>query len=236
VLGWRDFGGSHPGWFTSDGFHLSAVGQGAYAAFIHDGIRGAHPTQVAGSPISVDLDGDGHADRLSVVLGSIGDYSPSELTATLADGRVVSGTLPSGCSERVLGAADIAGDGRHEVLMTVGGESWTNGAIVVLAAGRLVAITTNPDGLGFGWGVHSNSDPWGTVDLACRVVDGHPSLVETSSTRASGGDPVRRWQREVYALDGAKLVLRKRDSGTLATAAPPPDLPLENTVDRGTAK
>ena len=39
VLAWHDFSRSHPDWFFNDGFHLTPVGQAAYAAFLRDAIR-----------------------------------------------------------------------------------------------------------------------------------------------------------------------------------------------------
>jgi LppP/LprE lipoprotein len=41
VLDWQHYSSSHSDWFLLDGFHLTAVGQTAFAAFIHDGVSAA---------------------------------------------------------------------------------------------------------------------------------------------------------------------------------------------------
>jgi hypothetical protein len=42
----------------------------------------------------------------------------------------------------------------------------------------------------------------------------------------------RHWRRSVYALDGVRLVLRRRDAGAIAHGTqPPPGLPLANALD-----
>ena len=98
------------------------------------------------------------------------------------------------------------------------------------------------------WGAHSNAGPRSTLDLACRVVDGAPSLVKTSSevTFVGGADVPpermmstpdshleRHWQRSVYDLHGSQLVLRKRDSGALPLTVKPlgDGIPLANVFD-----
>ena len=185
--------------------------------------------------LRVDLDGDGRVDRLSITLDAAFIHAPSRMTAALADGRVVSGTFPGGYAMHILGAADIAGDGRHEVFVRNGGETWTIGEIVVLDGARLVVLPGTGDDLIIGWSSHSNSNPRGTADVACRVIDGRPSLVITSSSLDT--QLVRHWHRAVYTLDGATLLLRRRDSGTLPpSSAPPSDLPLANRLDCGSAK
>ena len=40
VLEWRDYAGCHDDWFVNDGFHLTGVGQQAYADFVNSGING----------------------------------------------------------------------------------------------------------------------------------------------------------------------------------------------------
>jgi hypothetical protein len=117
------------------------------------------------------------------------------------------------------------------VIVTVGGETWTLGAIVVLDGDRIVAINHTPGGAPIGWGAHSNGDPGGTADVACQMVDGKPSLVTAQSTVEPDG---RHWQRWVYALEGARLVLRKSDTGVIAAGAPaPPGVPLKNSIECG---
>jgi hypothetical protein len=187
--------------------------------------------EVAGSPVRADFDGDGRDDRLSIVAGQNGVSAPVEMRATLGDGRIVSGTYPSAYSVHVVGTVDLAGDGRHEVIVTVGGETWMIGAIVVLDGDRLVTIDETPGGLPIGWDAHSNGDPYGTSDVACRTVDGTPSLVVANSTVESDG---RHWSRSVSTLEGASLVLRKSDTGVITPgAAPPRDVPLANGIDCG---
>jgi len=186
-------------------------------------------SDATGSTVRVDLDGDGHVDELSIAPSAVGAIGPIEMRATLADGRVVSGTYPNAYSVHIAGTADLAGDGRHEAIVTVGGETWTLGAIVVLDGDRLVAITQTNDDQIIGWGQHSNGDPHGTSDVACRVVGGKPSLVLAHSSIV-GSD--RQWRRTVYALDGTHLVVSRRDAGTIVRGAePPPGLPLANALD-----
>ncbi len=181
-------------------------------------------------PVSVDLDGDGRVDRLSITAPTIGS-GPVEMRATLADGRVVTGTYPSAYSVHVVATVDLAGDGRHEVITTLGGETWTVGGIVVLEGDRLVVIDQTPGGAPIGWAAHSNGNPYGTADVACRTVAGEPALVTSRSTVERDG---RHWQRWVSTLEGARLVYRTSDSGVIGPASPaPPGVPLANRIECG---
>ncbi len=128
----------------------------------------------------------------------------------------------------VVGTVELAGNGRHQVIITVGGETWTVGAIVVLDRDRLVAIDLTPGGVPIGWNAHSNGVPYGTADVACRTIDGKPSLVTAQSTVEPDG---RHWERSVYRLDGARLVRQSHDSGVIVPgASAPPDVPLANRL------
>jgi hypothetical protein len=182
-------------------------------------------------PVPVDLDGDGRVDQLSLTARANGFSGPIQMRATLADGRVLSGTYQNAYAVHVVGTADLAGDGRHEVLITVGGDTWTTGAIVLLDGDGLVTIGQTPDGSALGWDAHSNGNPNGTADVACHTADGKPSLVVARSTVETDG---RHWQRWVYTLEGARLVLRNSDTGVISPGSPPlPDVPLANGIECG---
>jgi hypothetical protein len=160
--------------------------------------------------------------------------------------------MPSAYAVRVLGIVDIARDGREQVMLSVGGETWTLGAIVVLDAHRLVTISDTPDGHPLGWGAHTNADPRGTADVWCGIVDGAPSLVVANSTvtLVGGAQPApenrmnipdaqleRHWERWVYRLDGARLERVSHDTGAFRLdARPPAGVPLANRLACGSAR
>ena len=202
--------------------------------------------------VDADLDGDGRPDHFSI---SAPDPAPDRYNGRTMDVVLSNGTTDhesfGGADQLVLFPVDIDHDGRNEVLVRTGGNTWTTGALVVFTDRLQVVSFAENGNQFFGWTAHSNCCPGGTADIACLTVDGQASLVVTSSQYVpddwNGSYPVpldpdvyttdrrRAWTRTVYHLQGASLVATLHDTGVVAHDAPgPPGVPLDNRLACGT--
>jgi len=215
-----------------------------------DSVSKAQSIATDGKSILIDMDGDGRKDEFRI--DSIDD-NLWRMTAKLANGSIVSDSLAEG-PPTILGAADIAGDHRHEVLVHTGGETWSLGIIVTLYHKHLFVFPNGSSMNTIGWGAHSMCCPGATEDVACIKISGKPFLVLVSSEfmprKWKSKEPPtieqmmstpdsqldRHWNRSIYRLKGGKFFLNRKDSGILpATSKPPRALPLDNGMKCGTA-
>ncbi|MFT7836488.1 hypothetical protein Q5530_10090 [Saccharothrix sp. BKS2] len=135
---------------------------------------------------SGDLDGDGAADRLAAVQSWAGGTASARLEVAFADGREEHLDLPATVDlgvPRWIGATDLTGDGRAEVLVPTG----TGAHSVVIGAfehvdGRLARVGGDLAELVVGGSAHE------ATGVEC-LVDGDRALVRTSTVRAGAPTP-----------------------------------------------
>jgi len=134
--------------------------------------------------------------------------------------------------DRLLGAYDVDGNGRSDLVVFLSGNTLFSAGLVTLVARRLVQV--RPDDV-IRFGAHGQACGLCTVDTTCQSWHGQPRVVETESQALSSHR--RRWQATIYALRGARLVWVAEERGVVATgAALPSSLRFADELDCGTAR
>jgi hypothetical protein len=200
--------------------------------------------------VGLDLDGDGRQDQARF-RGTEELYADWTVTATMANGAKALATLPL-VHNVAAWPVDINDDGRSELIVREGGNTWTTASILVLDGGELQTVRGADGPVTIGWGAHSNCCPAGTADVACGTAagglsqlvittsqlvspawDGRWPIIDDQPFAAFAARPQRRaWDRTVYRLDGATLTEVSTDQGVLVGEDPEPaGLPLTNSLD-----
>jgi len=162
---------------------------------------------VIGHPISADVDGDGSPDRVTLrVAGHHYGLQDAVVVETashrlLRHDMVDVGTARYPANE-LLGAYDVNGDGRDEIVVFTSGNTDFHAEIVMLVRGRLQAARSR-DLVPY-FSAHGNACGQCTQDATCQKWKGKPRLVETESFRHS--QDRRRWQAKIYDLRGTRFV------------------------------
>jgi hypothetical protein len=189
---------------------------------------------VRGPVATIDLDGDGEADTVSVVGGGAG----SELVAELATGERV-GWRYDGCGGAGLGVAAL--DGTPIVFHDPCGATVSNARVTAWIDGAWVPVTF-PEGdvHGIVWNAHSMAAPGATAYALCSreggrdvVILGGTWLVHADGSDVSrddlaaigGDDPESRFDRRgrvtVLALVGSRFEITRTDEGPFGAGSPP---------------
>ncbi|GAA1279096.1 hypothetical protein [Saccharothrix xinjiangensis] len=135
---------------------------------------------------SGDLDGDGAADRIAAVQSWRRGTASAHLEVAFADGRTSRLDLPATVEvgvPRWVGATDLTGDGRAEVLVPTG--AGAHGVVIGLfehVDGRVARVDGDLPEVLVGGGAH------GAAGVEC-LVDGDRALVRTSVVTAGPATP-----------------------------------------------
>lgn len=208
-----------------------------------------------GRPVVADVDGDGRRDVAQLYGGWHSRYGAFDrVVVRLASGRLVSGADiadddPTHPLTRLLGSADVNGDGRSELVLETPGNTLSGAQIVTLVGNGLLTATScehdpydgyyrEPD---VTFGAHSNGCiPWCMVATKCMRVAGQPRVVtvEGATHNRDGDLTIHRlyWTATAYRLIGADLVKVATYHGSARSmAALPRAWPFGNDLSCGTA-
>lgn len=218
------------------------------------------PRQI-GSPISVDVNGDGVVDRAQLFGGwrtTWGSWVDWLRVRTGGGGSRGVGVFDEDGNYRyptvqMLGHDDVNGDGSVELLLYLGGNTSHSGAVVTWTRDRLAVANARFHNAVDGWysasplafyGHDNSCPPWCDLSTRCQMVAGEPRLVtEWGEAKPSwmrlGRLPkhyTRYWHVSVYKLVGAKFVLTERHKGaTPSNQTLPTEWPFINSLSCGTA-